>query len=145
MPTYKNISENVVNIPKEYGNETHVSFVSPGDTFTTQYYLPETSALQKIAETPLYLPVLAQVTLTGNAQIVEYTIHPDTEYIIIRSVAESTVIVYIAVVSAQTKLISVNVGETFTWDLKHRAQKLLFSFIGNGSCEILETREEIAM
>jgi hypothetical protein len=117
--------------------------IRPGETIET-VYIPADTGMTKIADTPYYNPLGARysVTSTGVGDDKTVTLDVSLKYLYIYKVT-ATVSVFYASTSNTPAVAILRAGDRYQHDLDGRADQLVLQFASAGTCEILQSNEEI--
>jgi hypothetical protein len=147
MPTYRNVSESDVRLDGLI-TDGGGSFVSPGDAFSTEMYLDD-ERLVLISDEPYYMPIVSLVNYTGAIQSNTFDIDSDAVSVLIKNTGEGNIGLYIVTVHDDTDvyLMDLSGGESWGWNVNKRAAKMkvVFAVEGEGTCTVVQSREEISL
>ena len=129
MPTYKNVGESIVMLPRTIKTLDNVSSVSSNYSFQTYTFidLSDYPTLTKTSDDPIYNPIVAQTTYTCAAGTKTITLDPDATHIKIYNIVDSSIDVYIQTTSHFVLTLQPN--ESWVYENSSHVETLLLELL----------------
>ena len=141
MPTYKNESGTVREVLNIHGN---LDYIRQGETVETEDFISYNGYV-KISDEPLYNPIVAHSSIvsTGIGDDQELDVSDGTKYIKIWEITGGPVTFFWHALGNVPGL-ELDKNQECIFELKDRAEKLIFQFASTGSCSVLKSKIKLA-
>jgi len=139
MPTYKNISENPINI--NIGLTT--KRIEPNETISTYYMLDNIEGLKRISDEPYYNPILQteDLSFSSSSDVKTVVITDNTMPTVIRITNVTTDLDVYFNSESNTPAFPILAGETITIKNPKMIDKLIIHPKSAGECKIIILRK----
>lgn len=141
MPTYRNDSSGVLQITDIWGNVVLI----PSSLSVESYHFNVHAGFTKISDEPLWNPVLArhQVSSSGPGDDQVIQLHSAVRYILIWKVSGAEVSAFLQSIENAPALALLGEDQSWVSQIDSRASQLVLRFNDIGSCEVVESSEDI--